>query len=70
MLCVSLVSLPDWPEGTMRDVDPQSERIQGFLRAAYIAPLVRRRVEQQAAPQAASDGEKTAGKKPRREPAA
>ncbi len=43
MLCKAEVNLPDWPEGQMRDVDPQHEQVAGWLRNAWITPLVRRR---------------------------
>ena len=46
MLCKAEVNLPDWPEGQMRDVDPQHEQVAGWLRNAWITPLVRRRASQ------------------------
>lgn len=43
MLCKAIVNLPDWPEGTLRDVDPKDEIIQGYLRAPFIVPMIRKR---------------------------
>lgn len=39
MLCVAKVTLQEWPEGTLREVDPQNERTIGLLRGGYIAPV-------------------------------
>lgn len=41
MLCKAQVNLPDWPEGSLRDVDPKDEIVQGYLRAGFAVPMIR-----------------------------
>lgn len=60
MLCRAEITLPDWPEGQMRDVDPTDERVQGFLRNAWITPLVRQRVQAPQSPEQPSPAAKRA----------
>jgi hypothetical protein len=66
MLCVANVNLPDWPEGTARDVDPSIEKTRGLLRAGFIVPLVKRPAARASEPPAATesseDGDQVAEK--------
>lgn len=43
MQCEAIVNLPDWPAGTVKEVDETTEQIKGYLRAPYIRPVVRPR---------------------------
>lgn len=57
MLCVANVNLPDWPEGSARDVDPSIEKTRGLLRAGFIVPLVKRPQRPAADETAATEGQ-------------
>ena len=40
MWCRAIVNLPDWVAGTLKEVDENSERYQGYLIAQYVVPVI------------------------------